>query len=66
MWVCSASTILSGLQDLLSDLDPDTPLRIRLIRVTLPTEETEVLATGRMAHALNSDKTALIHRQILR
>jgi hypothetical protein len=29
-----------------SDLDPDTPLRIRLIRVTLPTGETEVLATS--------------------
>jgi hypothetical protein len=29
-----------------SGLDPDTPLRIRPIRVTLPTGETEVLATS--------------------
>ena len=32
-----------------SDLDPDTLLRIRLIRVTLPTGETEVLATSLLA-----------------
>lgn len=33
-----------------SGVDPDTPLRIRLIRATLSTGETEVLATSLRGH----------------